>query len=147
MVFQVSSAAQLRFSGTGIRIIPHKNSVLPISRDIAILLGGPFANILVWAVLLPIGKAQSFAYMNLFLGFFNLLPYRSLDGGEAIISLSEYSGGCGRAMRAEKVLAFVNILLAAVIAAVAVKHEFMSFTLLVMLVWLTAEELLGQREK
>lgn len=49
-----------------------------------VLLSGPAANILLFALLEISGAAGSFAMVNLATGLYNLLPFSCLDGGALI---------------------------------------------------------------
>ncbi|MGN0489114.1 MAG: site-2 protease family protein [Ruminococcus sp.] len=65
-----------------IKIIENNRLTLSFYKDIIITLSGPVINILMYFLFLYIDIP--FAYVNLFLGLFNLLPCASLDGGQVI---------------------------------------------------------------
>jgi stage IV sporulation protein FB len=65
-----------------VKIIENQRALLPVWQDIIISLAGPLGNIL--AIVLFIWINKTFAYINLFLGLFNLLPCISLDGGQSL---------------------------------------------------------------
>lgn len=74
------------FCGTGIRMIPDRTFMPSLKSEIAVLLAGPFANIVLFLILNPLNGGNSFAQLSLCAGLFNLLPYSILDGG-AVLSL------------------------------------------------------------
>ena len=55
---------------------------MPVVADVVISLSGPVTNLLVFGIFLFINP--DFAYINLFIGLFNILPASSLDGGQAL---------------------------------------------------------------
>lgn len=65
-----------------IKIIENSRLTLPFYKDIFITLSGPVINILMYFLFLYFDIP--FAYVNLFLGSYNLLPCASLDGGQVI---------------------------------------------------------------
>ena len=78
----------VKFSGSGIRIIPDKMRYIAKTGEITVLLSGPIANIFFFIfskILLP--DCKDFAIFNLSLALFNLLPFSALDGGSILISL------------------------------------------------------------
>lgn len=68
-------------SAFDIRIIGRR-SLVPVVADVVISLSGPVTNLLVFVIFLYINP--DFAYINLFIGLFNILPASSLDGGQAL---------------------------------------------------------------
>ena len=68
-------------SAFDIRIIGRR-SLVPVVADVVISLSGPVTNLLVFGIFLFINP--DFAYINLFIGLFNILPASSLDGGQAL---------------------------------------------------------------
>lgn len=68
-------------SAFDIRIIGRR-SLVPVVADVVISLSGPVTNLLVFIIFLFINP--DFAYINLFIGLFNILPASSLDGGQAL---------------------------------------------------------------
>lgn len=68
-------------SAFDIRIIGRR-SLVPVVADVVISLSGPVTNLLVFVIFLFINP--DFAYINLFIGLFNILPASSLDGGQAL---------------------------------------------------------------
>ena len=72
---------ELRFCGAGLQMTAG-TAILSHPRQLCISLAGPAVNLLCAALLWKIA-AQS-ALLHLCMGMFNLLPYRSLDGGTAL---------------------------------------------------------------
>ncbi len=73
----------IEFKGTGIKIVPNYDRLLPIYWDLAIMSAGCMFNFILSAVVLclDITSLKEVAYISLSLGVFNLLPFKSLDGG------------------------------------------------------------------
>lgn len=106
----------LVFSGTGIRMIPARDRLLPFGSELFVLFAGPAVNLILFAVLTLCGASEVFAALNLWGGLMNLLPCKVLDGGAVAALLASRS-------RHELLLlrlacAFEIILTAAVLAAV-----------------------------
>ena len=79
---------ELRFCGAGVQIVT-RTAVLSRGRLLCISLAGPVVNLLCFALF-----AQEFpetAHLHLYMGLFNLLPYRCLDGGTAIRAFCDSS--------------------------------------------------------
>lgn len=72
--------ALLRVSATGLRLEATGTAVMPLRTFAAILLAGPLANLLA-AVLFSASGMRESASVHLSLCGFNLLPFRSTDGG------------------------------------------------------------------
>ncbi|MGN1131235.1 MAG: site-2 protease family protein [Ruminococcus sp.] len=68
-----------------IKIIENKRSLNNLNCDIFVTLMGPCTNILLFFIFIRF--LPSFAYVNLFLGVFNMLPCNNLDGGQLIYLL------------------------------------------------------------
>ena len=62
-----------------------------VKRGAAVLLSGPAANLLLYAVLMLTEKCPETASLSLAAGVFNLLPLSSLDGGALLDMLAEGS--------------------------------------------------------
>lgn len=58
---------------------------VPVIKDILITIAGPLFNLIIFAVFIPFLK--NFAYINLYIGLFNLLPASNLDGGQLLFLL------------------------------------------------------------
>ena len=110
------SIRSVDISGTGIVIGTRKGGSISDKSRLFVLLSGPAANILLYLLLSIYGYHGSFAQLNLIAAVYNMLPYRSLDGG-AIISQLAVGTVCERAVM--HILNTVKLLLI-VISAVAV---------------------------
>lgn len=77
-----SKPSAFEISVFDIKIIENSRLTLPFYKDIFITLSGPVINILMYFLFLNFDIP--FAYVNLFLGSYNLLPCASLDGGQVI---------------------------------------------------------------
>lgn len=75
-----SKPSAFEISAFDIKIIENRRLTLPFSKDVIVVLAGPIINIVLYFLFLQINIP--FAYINLFLGFLNLLPCASLDGGQ-----------------------------------------------------------------
>lgn len=73
---------EIRFSGTGIRIITRKSGTEPLLKSIVVLLAGAAVNIAMFIILRE--KMPDTALMSLGAGIYNLLPYSQLDGGAVL---------------------------------------------------------------
>lgn len=80
--------ALLRISAAGMRLEAHGTALMPLHRFAAILLAGPAANLLAAAAFLGCGMRDA-AAANLSLCCFNLLPFRSTDGGTLLFAWLE----------------------------------------------------------
>lgn len=79
----------VEISAFNIKIIHNNRPNLKLSKDIFITLLGPVFNLSACLLFLYLDK--SFVYVNLFIGLFNLLPSKSLDGGQLLyLILSRY---------------------------------------------------------
>lgn len=78
----------VKFWAGGIKMV-REERILSLGNDFIILLSGPVFNF-VFAALYGVCSMYSVAAVNLALGIFNLLPYRSLDGGCIIRAFFEY---------------------------------------------------------
>lgn len=89
---RISSVA---FYGMGIIMVPCRSGLLTVKKELFILLSGPAVNILLFLLLRNADGFGLFALLNLCAAVFNLLPYSSLDGGAALLLLSD-SLKCGK---------------------------------------------------
>lgn len=72
------------FYGMGIIMVPCRSGLLPMKKELFILLSGPAVNIILYLLLRGNGEFEAFALLNLCAAVFNLLPYSSLDGGAVL---------------------------------------------------------------
>ena len=105
-------------SGAGIVIGTRKGGNVSDKSRLFVLLAGPAANIFLFVIMNTFGYHGSFAQLNLIAAVYNMLPYRSLDGG-AIISQLSVGTVCERAVM--HILNTVKLLMIA-FAAAAVFH-------------------------
>lgn len=88
-----------------------------------ILLAGPFVNILIFIILyvnycfFNDDGHITFAFINLLLGVFNLLPINGLDGGNVVYNMAFYKWGI---KRAEQILKIITIIFAILLIIVAI---------------------------
>jgi len=87
--------ATVRGHSTGFRI--KQDELLSYSKEIAILISGPFINIIVFLLTLPfknafLGYIRIFGYINQVTGLSNLLPIEGYDGYGAISALFRARG-------------------------------------------------------
>ncbi len=93
MALKKSKPTQIYLRAFSVDIIDPKKELRDYNTDIFILLAGPLANLILSVVLFllhscfTISRLLVFAYANLFLAFFNLLPIEPLDGGQIIFNL------------------------------------------------------------
>lgn len=80
--------ALLRISAAGLRLETQGTAVIPLRYFAVILCAGPLMNLLAAAGFLAFGIREA-AAANLSLCLFNLLPYRSTDGGTLLFALLE----------------------------------------------------------
>jgi len=78
----------VHFGGGGIRLLPNRNSSISAWREITVLLAGPLCNLLAFAIF----RNGCFAFFNLMLGIFNLMPFSCLDGGAVILNFGDILG-------------------------------------------------------
>ncbi len=116
--------------------------------EVLIALSGPLANLLVFALLLPVGlllhdrRVMSWSLLNLLIALFQLLPVRGLDGGTLLF---EALAARLPLARADLVLRLTTLALGAVASAVGVTLCFSSRgnpTLLLLGIYLLVASLL-----
>lgn len=86
VILNVKFRKLMLWSG-GISITP-QSRIISYRSEITVLVSGPFFN-LVFAGLCAAAKANDAMRINLTLAFFNMLPFKSLDGGCTIRLLKE----------------------------------------------------------
>ncbi|MCC8069526.1 MAG: hypothetical protein LIO71_07240 [Ruminococcus sp.] len=86
MVISGRKIKSIEFGGTGIKIVPLYDKMLPIEWDIIIMISGCLSNFLLTAIVLmfKIYPLYNVAYVSLSLGIFNALPIKSLDGYDVV---------------------------------------------------------------
>lgn len=94
------SLRSVTFLGAGIKLEPDRSRMLPMIGEALVLISGPLANVLMSVFSGAFGKlSQEIFAFGLGAAFFNLLPYRSLDGGSLILLLSGNSPTAVSVMR------------------------------------------------
>ena len=106
-------AASVCLTAAGIRIDTRKTGASPVLHDMAVLLAGPAVNAAVYAAMGIMGRGGEFAALNLMAAVYNMLPYRSLDGGAMIAMLT---AGSSAEQAADLILAAVKLLMTAAAA-------------------------------
>jgi Zn-dependent protease len=107
------SIAGIALSGTGIRIDTRRNVLDTCRSGLFVLAAGPAVNLIMYVLFRSCGGA--FPVINLTLALYNLLPFRSLDGG-AMIAL--FTVGTSFERTAELILSAIKLLIIAVTLAV-----------------------------
>lgn len=73
---------ELHFELSGIRLVPQKK-LLSTWEDFLVLISGSLVNIILFFISLK--SFFIFSFFNLAIAFFNLLPMKSLDGGQILL--------------------------------------------------------------
>lgn len=81
--------SSITFYGTGIIMKTDRTGIMPLKKELFILLSGPSVNIILFLLLWKKDMTETFALLNLCAAVFNLMPYSSLDGGAALLALSD----------------------------------------------------------
>lgn len=71
------------FYGGGIKICPNCR-IISYQKEIAVLFAGCITNLSLGIVLTILGVFSDFAFSNITLGLFNLLPFKAFDGGQIL---------------------------------------------------------------
>jgi len=128
LIFTGGSISAVDVSGAGIVIGTRKGGSVTAKSRLYVLLAGPAANMIFYVLLNVCGYHGIFSKLNLTAAVYNMLPYRSLDGG-AIISLFTVGTVSERA-----VMHILNAVKLMIIAASAIAAYFLgseAFPLLV----------------
>lgn len=75
---------EITLSVFGGNIKRNHNIILSNCKEILISVSAPLSNIIFGIVLLFLDFSRYFAYVNIIMGVFNLLPFYSFDGGRAL---------------------------------------------------------------
>lgn len=86
MFFTGAEVKSISISGLGINIMQSRKNLISSFRSLIILSGGVLVNLLIF---LSGIFCSNFENMNLMLFFFNILPFRNLDGGSIILCIGE----------------------------------------------------------
>jgi Zn-dependent protease len=106
----------VELSGFGVRMDRQKSSVMSVGRSVFVLAAGPAANIIMYIVMKGAGCGGDFPLLNLMVAAYNMLPYRSLDGGAII---AEFTAGTVCEHGAELVLTVIKLAFIGLAAAAA----------------------------
>lgn len=122
------SVRSVELSGAGIRMNMRKGGTVPLRNSIFVLLAGPAANIAVFLIMKLTGCGGAFPLLNLLAACYNMLPYRSLDGGAVI---SHIISGTVCETTADAVLTAVKLLIIVFAGAAAYLCGSAALTLLI----------------
>jgi Zn-dependent protease len=106
----------VELSGFGVRMDRQKSSVMSVGRSVFVLAAGPAVNIIMYIVMKGAGCGGDFPLLNLMAAAYNMLPYRSLDGGAII---AEFTAGTVCEHGAELVLTVIKLAFIGLAAAAA----------------------------
>lgn len=125
----------LRISAAGMRLELRAAAICPLHSSILILAAGPAANFLAAALFHAVGHPES-AAANLALALFNLLPYRSTDGGSLLYLLLEHRFLEFAPERPRQILRTVSLLTTAAAAGILFRAGIRNPSLWGMLIFL-----------
>lgn len=109
--------ASVELSGFGIRMNRQKSRIISAKSSVFVLLAGPAANIIMYILMKLTGCVGDFPMLNLMAAAYNMLPYRSLDGGAVI---AEFTAGTAVENAAELALRAVKLSFIAASAALTI---------------------------
>ncbi len=89
---------EILLTASGIRLIPKRERILSYGKELFVLFAGPAVNLLIFLVFYITEHNPAFALVNLSIALFNLLPYSLLDGGYAMLVISQILS-CEKLMR------------------------------------------------
>lgn len=101
-----------------------KGGIIPLKNSLLVLLSGPAANLIIFIILKLTGGGEAFRLIDLMAAAYNMLPYRSLDGGAVIALLTD---GSASERTVNTILAAVK--LTVIVCAAAVTYFFGSVAL------------------
>lgn len=126
---------KITFYAGGIKITPRSGRLTSVGRSAAVLSAGCIVNLmLALAVKILFGRLSYFGQVNLFLGVFNLMPFKYFDGGRILSELFGDSRVCSYA-RAVFIFVFAAVLIK-MLAAGSV-----SISLLITFIYIAAAEI------
>lgn len=108
--------SSVELSCFGVRMDRQKCSIMSVGRSVFVLAAGPAANIIMYIVMAGAGCGGVFPMLNLMAAAYNMLPYRSLDGGAII---AEFTAGTVCEHGAELVLTVIKLAFIGLAAAAA----------------------------
>ena len=119
------------------------DALCPMPQLTVILLSGAAANFLAAAALFAAGLPDA-AAANLSLGLFNLLPYRSTDGGTWLAALLEPRYIAHHPARLRLCMRICCIFTTAVLASALLAMQSRNLSIWSMIVFMTAAEFFGE---
>lgn len=125
----------LRISAAGLRLELRAAAICPLHKSILILAAGPAANFLAAALLYAAGVPEG-GGANLALALFNLLPYRSTDGGTLLHLLLEHRFLESSPERPQQILRAISFLTTAAAAELLCRAGIRNPSLWAMLLFL-----------
>lgn len=138
--------AGLRLSAAGMQLSIRSGMLCPLPALTAILLSGAAANFAAALCFFACGDKDS-AGANLSLALFNLLPYRSTDGGTLIAALLEHRLIAEHPERVQQIMRLLCIAAALTVSAGLIRMHSRNLSLWSMLLFMTASELTGDPVK
>ena len=132
--------AQLRVSAAGLRLTMQRGALCPMGAFCAILLAGAAANLLAAAGFALAGLPDA-AAANLSLALFNLLPYRSTDGGTLLLAALEHRFCASAPELPQRIMRIICIFAAVLLSALLAAAKVRSLSLWGMLLFMTLAEL------
>lgn len=108
-MLNVNAPVKVSLTPLDYRIIDLSAEKRPYLEDIFISLMGPFLNIALFVTFYYGLGYPAFAYANLCIGVFNLLPVHSLDGGKAVLSVLLRYFSVSKAQRILNILSAVFV--------------------------------------
>lgn len=152
MIQQGSKPKKIKFSMFDINIVDYESETRNYKNEIFLMLAGPLANFL-FAVIFYIAYAYSYnsslllpLYENFILGFFNLLPIVSLDGGKILFIILANKMDEHKAVKILDIISFIFILLIAMIGFYILLESKYNFSLLFVSCYLMAILLLKENK-
>lgn len=135
--------ALLRISAAGMRLTLGADALCPLPQLTAILLSGAAANFAAAAALSAAGLPDA-AAANLSLGLFNLLPYRSTDGGTWLAALLEPRYIAHAPGRLRTILRICCIFTTLLLSAALLAAHSRNLSIWSMVIFMTAAEFFGE---
>ncbi len=127
----------ITFNIFGGKIEKTNRKILSNNKEALINLSAPVFNIILGFVAFLINSESQWAYVNIFIGFFNLLPFYSFDGGRALFFLL-----CNKFdfKNAETIVYFTSVavcLIFTIFSVVLYRYYIKNYILLVMSFYMT----------
>lgn len=136
------SITKISFGIYGMRITPAANLNLSPIKEALVCFGGPLINLLLF-ILLFVFKKYEFAYINLVMAIFNLLPIQSTDGGNILYNILICILSEEKAKTVLKILSTVFLFCLFCFGFLTLFKTKYNFTLLIVAVYLTVRFLHG----